>query len=89
MLLISVVDLSELIIVWISSINRIIPWFESFISLRNKLSLSSNWPRNFVPETNAPKSIEIIFKFFNESGTLFSTINWASNLAIEVLPTPG
>ena len=85
----SVEDLSELNIEWISSINKIMPWFGSFNSLSIKLSLSSNCPLNFVPDTNAPKSSEIIFKSFKVSGTFLSTINWASNFAIEVLPTPG
>ena len=40
-LLMSVEDLSELNIEWISSINRIIPWFGLFSSCIIKLSLSS------------------------------------------------
>ncbi len=60
-----------------------------FSSCIIKLSLSSSWPLNFVPETKAPKSSEIILKSFNESGTFLSTISCASNFAIEVLPTPG
>ena len=70
-LLMSAVDLSELNIEWISSINKIILLLGSFSSCSIKLSLSSSWPLNFVPETKAPKSSEIIFKSFKESGTFF------------------
>ena len=62
------------------------PWLGFLSSWRIKLIRSSSWPLNFVPETNAPKSSEIILNSFKVSGTFFSTINNASNLTTGTIP---
>ena len=59
------------------------------ISKRIDFSLSSNSPLNFAPATKAPKSSEISFLFFNESGISLFIILMASPSTIAVFPTPG
>ncbi len=75
--------------VWISSINSIISPFDSFISFKMALSLSSNSPLYFVPAINPPISNTAITLFLRLSGISPLIILCASPSAIAVLPTPG
>ena len=57
--------------------------------LRIFFNLSSKSPRNLAPATNEPKSKEITFFFFNDTGISLLIILNANPSTIAVLPTPG
>ena len=72
-----------------SSINRIMPPSDCFISSSTAFSRSSNSPRYFAPAMSAPISRENMVLFLSPSGTSPRTIRWARPSAMAVLPTPG
>ena len=76
------------IIVWISSINKMLSFFDSK-KLINFFSLSSKSPLNLVPARSPPKSREYIVELIRESGTSLLKILSASPSANAVFPTPG
>ena len=87
---VSIVPLAEPdpIILWISSINRIILPLESLMISRIFLSLSSKSPLYFAPATRLVISRENIILSFKSSGTSPATILWTIPSTMAVLPTP-
>ena len=76
------------IIVWISSMNKIILPASS-ISVIIFFNLSSNSPRYLVPASNVPISSTITLLPSKLLGTFWDTILSAKPSTIAVLPTPG
>ena len=74
--------------VCISSINKITSLFFSN-SFMMAFILSSNWPRYFVPATNAAKSNEITRLSNKTRLTFLCTILKAKPSTMAVFPTPG
>ena len=72
-----------------SSSRKRITFSDCRISFMTAFRRSSNWPRYFVPATNAPRSSWSSRLPTSTSGTSWLMIFWASPSTIAVFPTPG